>query len=50
MNSTQENIGILGYGLYLPDSYMSAQDISSATGGVWSEQAVVEKASNSRQT
>ena len=43
MNSTQENIGILGYGLYVPDTYMSAHDISVATGGVWSEQAVVDK-------
>lgn len=38
-----ENIGILGYGLYLPDTYMSAADISASTGGVWSEQAVIEK-------
>jgi 3-oxoacyl-[acyl-carrier-protein] synthase III len=43
MKSTQENIGILGYGLYLPDTYMSAADISKATQGVWSEQAVVDK-------
>ena len=43
MNSTQENIGILGYGLYLPDTYMSARDISLATGGVWSEEAVIAK-------
>ena len=41
--STQENIGVLGYGLYLPDSYMTARDISEATGGTWSEQAVVDK-------
>lgn len=41
--STQENVGILGYGLYLPEPVMTAHDISEATGGVWSEQAVVDK-------
>jgi 3-oxoacyl-[acyl-carrier-protein] synthase-3 len=43
MNSAQENIGILGYGLYLPSTYMSAAEISAATRGVWSEQAVIDK-------
>ena len=37
------NIGILGYGLYLPQPTMSAQEISDATGGVWSQDAVREK-------
>ncbi|MDR3050780.1 MAG: 3-oxoacyl-ACP synthase [Oscillospiraceae bacterium] len=35
--------GILGYGLYLPSTVMTAKEISEATGGFWSEQAVVEK-------
>jgi 3-oxoacyl-[acyl-carrier-protein] synthase-3 len=43
MNTAQEIVGILGYGLYLPDTYMSAADISAATQGVWSEQAVIDK-------
>ncbi|MDR1807966.1 MAG: 3-oxoacyl-ACP synthase [Propionibacteriaceae bacterium] len=38
-----EHIGILGYGLYIPDHWMTAQDISDATGGVWSEEAVRNK-------
>lgn len=38
-----ENVGILGYGLYLPETYLSAADISAATGGVWSEDAVRDK-------
>jgi len=37
------DIGILGYGLYLPETVMTAADISAATGGVWSEQAVIDK-------
>jgi len=39
----QNNVGILGYGLYLPEHYLTARDISDATGGVWSEQAVIDK-------
>ncbi|MFV0352406.1 MAG: 3-oxoacyl-ACP synthase [Oscillospiraceae bacterium] len=37
------NVGILGYGLYLPDTYMTAKEISEATKGIWSEEAVVDK-------
>ncbi|MCL2737066.1 MAG: 3-oxoacyl-ACP synthase [Propionibacteriaceae bacterium] len=36
-------VGIVGYGLYLPSTRMSAAEISDATGGVWSEQAVIDK-------
>jgi 3-oxoacyl-[acyl-carrier-protein] synthase-3 len=35
--------GIVGTGIYIPDTRMSAREISGATGGVWSEQAVIEK-------
>ena len=38
-----ENIGIVGYGLYIPETRMSAAQISDATGGVWSEDAVKNK-------
>ncbi len=37
------DVGILGYGLYLPEHYMSAADIAAASGGRWSETAVREK-------
>ncbi len=37
------NVGIVGLGLYLPKTKMTAADISAATGGVWSEEAVREK-------
>ena len=37
------DVGILGYGFYLPDRHMSAADIAAATGGTWSEAAVRDK-------
>jgi len=37
------SVGIVGYGLYLPSTRMSAAEISEATGGVWSEKAVIDK-------
>ena len=40
---SQQNIGIAGYGLYLPETVMTARQIAEATGGVWSEQAVIDK-------
>lgn len=39
----QHHVGILGYGLYLPDRVMTAAEISAATGGFWSEEAVRAK-------
>lgn len=37
------DIGIIGIGTYLPSEEMSAKEISQATGGYWTEEAVVEK-------
>ena len=37
------NIGIIGIGVYIPKNKMTAKQISDATNGVWSEQAVYEK-------
>ncbi len=37
------NVGIVGTGVYLPSGRMTAKDISKATKGVWSEQAVIDK-------
>lgn len=38
-----QQVGIVGYGIYLPSHTMSAAEISAATGGFWSEEAVVQK-------
>ncbi|MDR0719966.1 MAG: 3-oxoacyl-ACP synthase [Treponema sp.] len=35
--------GIVGTGIYIPKTRMTAGEISEATGGVWSEEAVIEK-------
>ncbi|MDR3285952.1 MAG: 3-oxoacyl-ACP synthase [Prevotellaceae bacterium] len=37
------NVGIVGTGIYLPEKRMTAAQISVATKGVWSETAVIEK-------
>ena len=37
------NVGIVGLGVYLPQKKMTAAEISAATGGNWSEDAVVNK-------
>jgi len=37
------NVGILSYGLYLPERVMTAREISEATRGFWSEDAVQKK-------
>lgn len=46
----KEHVGILGLGVYLPDTYLTARDVSLATGGVWSEAAVIEKLGFTRKT
>jgi len=37
------NVGIVGLGIYIPEKVMTAAQISEATLGVWSEQAIIEK-------
>ncbi len=37
------NVGIVGTGIYIPETVMTASMISEATKGVWSEPAVIEK-------
>lgn len=36
-------VGIVGIGVYLPKNIMTAAEISAATNGVWSEEAVINK-------
>jgi 3-oxoacyl-[acyl-carrier-protein] synthase-3 len=37
------NVGVLSYGIYLPETYMTAREISEATRGHWTEEAVIDK-------
>ncbi|MDO4543131.1 MAG: 3-oxoacyl-ACP synthase [Clostridia bacterium] len=37
------NVGIVGTGVYLPQNVMTAKEISEATKGVWTEEAVIAK-------
>ena len=37
------NVGVAGIGIYIPKERMSAAEISAATGGVWSTDAVINK-------
>ena len=39
----QNHVGVMGLGVYLPKNVMSAKEISEATKGMWSEQAIIEK-------
>jgi 3-oxoacyl-[acyl-carrier-protein] synthase III len=36
-------VGIVGTGIYIPEKRMTAMQIAEATGGAWTEQAVIEK-------
>ncbi|MBS4537603.1 3-oxoacyl-ACP synthase [Clostridium sp. D2Q-11] len=37
------NVGIVGMGIYIPETKMTAKDIADATNGNWTEEAVKEK-------
>lgn len=37
------NVGIVGIGVYLPQTTISAKSIAKATNGVWSEAAIIDK-------
>lgn len=39
----RKHVGIAGLGFYTPDTFMTAKEVSEATGGVWTEEAVVQK-------
>ena len=41
--SNKPNVGIVAYGKYIPETVLTAADISKATKGAWSEQAIIEK-------
>ena len=39
----EQTVGIVGLGIYLPQTKMTAKEISQATAGAWSEEAVINK-------
>ncbi|MDR5659925.1 3-oxoacyl-ACP synthase [Serpentinicella sp. ANB-PHB4] len=39
----ETHVGIVGTGIYIPDNYMTAKEVADATGGNWTEEAVVKK-------
>lgn len=39
----QDQVGIVAYGLYIPETRLTAAEVAAATGGAWTEQAVKEK-------
>jgi 3-oxoacyl-[acyl-carrier-protein] synthase-3 len=39
----RKHVGVVGFGVYLPEKIMTARGVSEATGGTWSEEAVIEK-------
>lgn len=41
--SMEKTVGIVSYGIYLPETYMTAKEIADATKGVWAEEAVIDK-------
>ena len=43
MTYSNFHVGIIGTGVYIPEGRMTAAEISQATKGVWSEEAVIEK-------
>ncbi len=39
----KRKVGIVGTGIYIPDSVITAKEISEATKGFWTEEAIIEK-------
>ncbi len=50
MKEIKLNVGIVGTGIYLPDTYMTAKEIAEATNGVWSEEAIRNKLGINKKT
>ena len=44
------DIGILAYGIYIPQHYLSAAQMAAATAGRWSEQALRDKLGINRKS
>ena len=44
------NVGIVGTGIYIPEKYITAKEISEKTNGVWSEEAIINKLGFTKKT
>lgn len=42
-------VGIVGTGIYIPNSFVTAKEISALTNGVWTEEAIINKLGFSRK-
>ena len=40
---SKDVVGIVGYGIYIPETFMSAEDVANATNGKWAADAVRKK-------
>jgi len=43
MTKAARHIGVVGTGVYLPTTHMTAKEVAEATGGRWAEADVVSK-------
>ncbi len=43
MAAAEAHVGIVGTGLYIPSTYMTAGEVAAATGGRWAEADVIKK-------
>ena len=43
MKVNKTNVGIIGIGVYIPEKKMTAKEISKASNGIWSEEAIINK-------
>lgn len=50
MTETAKHIGVVGTGVYLPTTYMTAKEVAEATGGRWAEADVVSKLGFTKKT
>jgi 3-oxoacyl-[acyl-carrier-protein] synthase-3 len=50
MTKAARHIGVVGTGVYLPTTHMTAKEVAAATGGRWAEADVVSKLGFTKKT
>lgn len=43
MSQNSTHVGIVGTGMYIPQTFMTAKEVAAATGGRWAEEDVIKK-------